>query len=201
MIAALVLAAGASTRMGRTKALLPDCAGDPFVTHLARVLISAGVPEIVIVTGADHDAIADAARAAHPPVAVRLVRNPEPSRGQLSSLWVGLEALERPGLEGLLVAPVDVPLVNVSTVITIVEAWRRTRAPVVRPAKGARHGHPVLFDRCVFEDLRRAPLEAGAKAVVRACGSSVVDVPVEDEGCLRDMDTPEDYERYLIGSG
>jgi molybdenum cofactor cytidylyltransferase len=64
----------------------------------------------------------------------------------------------------------------------------------VRPAIGDRHGHPVVFDRRVFDELRRAPLEAGAKAVVRAHAAEVLDVPVTDEGCLVDIDTPHDYE-------
>jgi molybdenum cofactor cytidylyltransferase len=113
----------------------------------------------------------------------------------LSSLLAGMDAVVSAGTDALMMTLVDVPLVRVSTVIAVIDAWRRSRAPIVRPAIGDRHGHPVLFDRAVFDELRRAPLEAGAKVVVRAHESEIVNVPVDDEGCVRDVDTPSDYER------
>jgi molybdenum cofactor cytidylyltransferase len=64
----------------------------------------------------------------------------------------------------------------------------------VRPAIGDRHGHPVIFDSRVFSELRQAPLDVGAKAVVRAHATEIVNVPVTDAGCLVDVDTPGDYE-------
>jgi molybdenum cofactor cytidylyltransferase len=81
----------------------------------------------------------------------------------------------------------------------VLETFRRTRAPIVRPAVGARHGHPVIFARAVFDDLRTANLALGARAVVRAHAASVADVAVDDPGVCQDIDTPEDYER-LIGA-
>lgn len=199
MVAAIILAAGESMRMGRPKALLPDPDGRPFVARIVRTFAAAGVGDVVIVTGSQRDAIAAAIAADDPPVRPSLVSNPEPSRGQLSSLWVGLDAVARPGLEAVLVTLVDVPLMSSSTVRHVVEAWRRTGAPVVRPAVGSRHGHPVLFDRAVFDELRRAPLSEGAKAVVHANVDRIVDVPVDDEGCVVDVDTPEDYKRLMGG--
>ena len=92
-----------------------------------------------------------------------------------------------------MVTLVDVPLVAPDTIARVIDVWRRTRAPIVRPAIGDRHGHPVIFDRAVFEELRAAPLEAGAKVVVRAHAQDLIDVPVEDEGSLTDVDTPDDY--------
>jgi CTP:molybdopterin cytidylyltransferase MocA len=122
-----------------------------------------------------------------------VVRNPDPSRGQLSSLWVGMDAVIGADTPALVMTLVDVPLVAPATIRHVVEVWHRTRAPIVRPAIGERHGHPVIFDRAVFDELRAAPLEAGAKVVVRARASQIVDVPVDDEGSLTDVDTPEDY--------
>jgi molybdenum cofactor cytidylyltransferase len=123
------------------------------------------------------------------------VRNPDPSRGQISSLWAGMDAAMTPDLEGLLMTLVDVPMVRDSTVRAVIDAWRRSHAPIVRPAIGQRHGHPVLFDRAVFDELRRAPIDEGAKAVVHAYADRVVNVAVDDEGCLVDVDTPADYAR------
>jgi CTP:molybdopterin cytidylyltransferase MocA len=197
MTVAIILAAGESTRMGSPKALLHDPDGRPFVARLVRAFAGAGIADIVIITGSQHDAVVMAVAADTPPARPAFIRNPDPSRGQLSSLWIGLDAAARPEVESILVIPVDIPMVRASTIEQVVEAWNRTRAPVVRPVVGARHGHPVLFDQSVFDDLRRAPLEEGAKAVVHAHAARVVDVAVADEGCLVDVDTPADYDALM----
>jgi molybdenum cofactor cytidylyltransferase len=80
------------------------------------------------------------------------------------------------------------------TVRLVISEWQRTHAPIVRPAIGERHGHPVVFDRRLFQELRNTPLDVGAKAVVRAHVDEIVNVPVTDAGCLVDVDTPRDYE-------
>ena len=93
--------------------------------------------------------------------------------------------------------PVDIPMVHPSTIRQVIEAWERTHAPIVRPAVGERHGHPVLFDLAVFDALRHAPLAEGARAVVHATGDRLMNVTVDDEGCLIDIDTPADYEAIV----
>jgi molybdenum cofactor cytidylyltransferase len=194
VLSGIILAAGDSTRMGSPKALLPAPGGDPFVVRIIRTLHAAAVADLVVITGRDHDAIVEAITRSGLHVSTRIVRNPDPSRGQLSSLLVGMTAVATPSTEGLLVTLVDVPLVKTSTVTEVIAAWRRTRAPIVRPAIGDRHGHPVIFDRAVLDELRHAPLEVGAKSVVRAHEDQILNVPVADEGCLKDIDTPSDYE-------
>lgn len=182
--------------MGTAKAVLPDAEGRPFVARIARTFAAAGLADIIVVTGRQHDAIAAALAADQPPVMPRLVRNADPSRGQLSSLWAGLDAVDA-AVEGVLMTLVDVPMLRASTIGAVIDAWRATHAPIVRPAIGDRHGHPVLFDRSTFDELRRAALTEGAKAVVRAHAERVVNVPVDDPGCLVDVDTPRDYEEAL----
>ena len=181
--------------MGAPKALLETPDGQLFVSRIVRTWHTAGVRNVVIVTGRDHDAIAAAIARdgfAAPPL---IVQNPDPSRGQLSSLLVGLDAAL--ASEGVLMTLVDSPLATLATVEAVIDEWHRSRAPIVRPAIGDTHGHPVLFDRAVFEELRRAPWAVGAKAVVRAHEGEIVNVQVSDEGCVVDFDTPLDYERYL----
>jgi molybdenum cofactor cytidylyltransferase len=189
----VILAAGASTRMGSPKALLTTPNGRSFVAAIVRALVAAEVRDIVVVTGADHDSVVQAVERDDPPIQPRFARNADPARGQLSSLWVGMDAAVQDDTAALLVTLVDVPLIDPATVTRVIEEWQRTRAPVVRPAIGDRHGHPVIFDRRVFGELRAAPLAAGAKTVVRGHAHEVVDVPVTDEGCLVDVDTPRDY--------
>src|SRR5687767_12515624 len=197
MLVAIILAAGDLTRMGRPKALLPDPEGRPFVARLVRTFAAAGVHDIVVVTGSLHEAIADAIAVDQPPVAPNLVNNPQPALGQVSSLWMGLDAVARPGIEGALVTLVDIPLVLASTVRRVIDAWTQNRAPIVRPAVGDRHGHPVLFDRSIFDALRHAPLTEGARAVVHANADRIVNVQVDDQGCLLDIDTPSDYDAII----
>ena len=180
--------------MGAPKALLPAPDGRPFVARIVRTLLAAGLDDIAVVTGKDHDGIVRAVEADRPRVRPLFVRNSDPERGQLSSLWAGMDAVVEPRSEGLLVTLVDVPMVASATIVRVIDAWRRTRAPIVRPAIGDRHGHPVIFDRAVFRELRDAPMEEGAKTVVRAHGPDLVNVPVADEGCLVDVDTPTDYD-------
>ena len=197
MLAAIILAAGDSTRMGRPKALLSDPEGRPFVARLVRTFAAAGLRDVIVVTGSLHAAIADALAGDQPPIAPILVNNPQPALGQISSLWMGLEAAVKLGADGVLMTLVDIPLVRASTIQQVIDAWTGSRAPIVRPAVGERHGHPVLFDRSVFVALRHAPMTEGAKAVVHANADRIVNVQVEDEGCLLDVDTPADYDAVI----
>ena len=104
-----------------------------------------------------------------------------------------MDAVVQEDTEALLVTLVDVPMLSAATVAGVIDAWRGSRAPIVRPAVGTRHGHPVLFDRSLFAELREAPLDGGAKTVVRRHETRILHVVPPDEGCLQDVDTPEDY--------
>ena len=95
---------------------------------------------------------------------------------------------------------VDHPLVRSGTVRALVEAFAATGRAVVRPVFRGRHGHPVVFARSTFAGLRAAPLDDGARAVVRSIGPAVLDVETDDEGVVTDVDTPDDYAR-LTGAG
>ena len=185
--------------MGRAKALLPITSPtDLFITRILKTLRDAGVSSIAIVTGTHDREIRSALRGALD--VVQVVVNPRPEDGQLSSLLLGLDALDDPTLDAIVVALIDHPLVGVDTVRALIEAWRTTQKPLVRPTRhDGRHGHPVLFDRSVFTLLRQAPISVGAKAVIRELGPAVLDLPVNDEGAFIDVDTPEEYEEMLRG--
>lgn len=196
MIPAIVLAAGRSSRMGRAKATLPLDAGDTFLTRIVRTFRDAGVDEIIVVVGHGADAIA--ANFAPSGLAARFVVNDRYDRGQLSSLLAGIAALDAyEHVEAILVTLVDVPLVAASTVRAVVDRYRVSGAPVVRPTSGERHGHPMLIDRSLFEALRAADLSVGAKPVVRAHASVAGDLAIADEGAFTDIDTEEDYRRWI----
>ena len=216
MISAIVLAAGASSRMGQAKAALPlGQTGETVVGRVVTTLLEGGAPEVVVVAGAHIDAVrsampafAEAAAGKPGRLRARVIEHPGWEQGQLSSLLAGLDAVDDPLLEGVLVTLVEVPMVRRSTVAAVIAAWRRTRAPIVRPASvagqpasGQRHGHPVMFDRSVFADLRAANPAVGAKAIFATHKDRIVNVAVDDPGAFEDIDTPGDYEKVLRATG
>jgi molybdenum cofactor cytidylyltransferase len=194
MIPAVVLAAGKSTRMGgRTKALLPVGEHDTFLSRVIRTFHEAGVPEVVVVAG--HEAGRLASALAEGGLDARLVVNEAFESGQFSSVLAGLRAVERAGVEAVLLTLVDVPLVSAATVQAVIQRYHETHAPIVRPVRGALHGHPVLIDRRLFAALRDADPDQGAKPIVRAYVSAAGDVEVDDAGAFADVDTVDEYQR------
>jgi molybdenum cofactor cytidylyltransferase len=196
VIPAVILAAGFSSRMGTDKALLEIPGGGWFLSRIAGTFLAAGCGEVIAVAGPGaFDRIA--AAIARDRLSVTLVLNPDPSRGQLSSLQVGLAVLAPRAPRALLMCPVDQPLVSAQTVRRVTDAWMRTGAPIVRPSHAGRHGHPVLFDARILAELRFADVAAGARPVVRAHAHEACDVDVDDAGAFEDIDTPDDYRRVL----
>jgi molybdenum cofactor cytidylyltransferase len=199
VIPAVVLAAGMSSRMGRPKATLVLDSGQTFLERIVRTFQDAGADDVFVVVGHAADTIAD--EFARSGLAARFVLNRDYERGQLSSLLVGLGAVDRPGVRAALVTLVDAPLVSADTVRAVMDRYARTEAPIVRPVSrdGVRHGHPVLIDRSLFSALRGADPATGAKPVVRAHVSPAGDVVTDDEGAFGDIDTPAEY-RAVVGS-
>jgi molybdenum cofactor cytidylyltransferase len=204
MIYGIILAAGASSRMGQAKAAMAfGATGETVLSRVVMTLLAGGIPNLVVVAGAHMDAVRHAMPRNEP--RARVIEHPGWQQGQLSSLLAGLDAIESPLLEAAMVTPVDVPLVTAATVASVLSAWRRTRAPIVRPAEpsapakagGQRHGHPVIFDRAVFGDLRSADPNIGAKAVFANHRDRIVNVEVKDPGAFEDIDTPGDYARLI----
>ena len=200
MISAIVLAAGLSTRMkGEPKALLRIDDRDTFVTRIVRTFNEAGIDDVVVVVG--HEGSRVAAAVGQSDLSVRTVVNPSYAAGQFSSMLAGLEAVERPELDAVMLALVDAPLFSASTVRALVQRFEETHAPVVRAVRGDQHGHPVLIGRSLFDAVRRSDPGQGAKPVVRGHASVEGDVPVDDRGAFIDIDTPDDYARLLDASG
>jgi molybdenum cofactor cytidylyltransferase len=100
-------------------------------------------------------------------------------------------------MEAALVSLVDAPFASAATIAHLVETWRRERAPIVRPARGDVHGHPVVFDRALFAELHAVDARVGAKAVIRAHAGEIVNVHVDDDGAFIDVDTPDEYRDAL----
>ena len=182
--AAILLAGGASTRMGRPKALLP-IGGDTFLGRLIGIYAPCCEP-VIVVLGHQWQAI----RAAMDAKAEWVV-NPEPERGQFSSLQVGLRAL--PAGADCLFQPIDYPAVAAATV-TLLAA---TAGELVIPRYEGERGHPVRLSPGIVAELLALEPTAQARDVIRAHYSAATFVDVADAGVVTDIDTPEDFARWI----
>lgn len=190
-VAGIILAAGESSRMGQRKAFLRhERTGATFLAHLVAESAAAGLSPVAVV-GRGYDAeLEGAARQA----GANYVPNPRAAQGQLSSILAGLDSLDEQ-VSAMVVMPVDVPLVSASTIRRVAQAATEAGVCIARATHRGRHGHPVLFTRAVFDELRSADPAVGARVVVRADPSRVRDVDVDEPGVIVDIDTPEDYFR------
>ncbi|PYT14900.1 MAG: 4-diphosphocytidyl-2C-methyl-D-erythritol synthase [Acidobacteria bacterium] len=193
MIAGIILAAGASRRMGSPKALL-EYRGETFVGRLIRVLGGLCDP-VIVVLGHDADAIRRQAGEG-----AGFVVNPDPERGQLSSLQTALAAVPAQA-EGFLFTPVDCPAAERETVARLVDAFQRRDASTVLviPRFAGRRGHPVCAASVLKPEFLALPPTSQARDVVRRHAGATQYVDVEDAGVLTDVDDPEAYRR-LAGS-
>jgi CTP:molybdopterin cytidylyltransferase MocA/ribosomal protein S18 acetylase RimI-like enzyme len=195
VIAAIILAAGRSSRMGYPKALLPHVDPDrTLIDYLVRSAIAAGAFPVLVV-GSPQDAKLD-----HEATAAggTFIPNADADQGQLSSVLAGLaEASALPDCEAVIVTPVDVPLIKPATIERLITAHATSPALILRATHRGQHGHPVLFKREVFDELRHADRSVGARAVVRSHPGRVLDIEVDDPGVVIDVDTPADYERVF----
>ncbi len=203
MISAVVLAAGLSARMGRPKLLLPY--GErTVVEQVVSILLSSPVDEVLVVTGHEREAV-ELALTGWPVLAVF---NPNYAAGEmLSSVQVGLEAVA-PDSQAALLAIGDMPAIEAGVVARLVAAYRNFPegsgpsggSPddyVYIPSYQMRAGHPVLVPHSYWPAILALPRGAALRSVWQAEGSRIHWVAVDTPSVLRDMDTPEDYEREL----
>lgn len=194
----MILAAGESSRMGRDKALLPwppraanASGGDTFLSSAIR-LLSPHVDIVLVVAGANAQALAPVVYAQ----GASLVVNPDPARGQFSSLQVGLQDVLNRGRDAAMITLVDRPPVKPETIATLEAAFekalRRWKWAVVPEYQG-KHGHPILAGREMIEAFLRAPDSSNARAVEHANQAEIEYVTVADPLIVVDVDTPEQY--------
>jgi CTP:molybdopterin cytidylyltransferase MocA len=182
--------------MGKPKAMLTSGQeGETFAARTIRIVAAGGANPVFVVGRPGDNPLRTVVDAAGTPA--EFLENPSPERGQLSSLLVGIDAAEARRAGGVLVLPVDIPMVRPETIGSSIAAFLASGPPILRVTHGGRHGHPVIFAARVFDELRRADATVGAKDVLRAYGDQVLNLEVEDPGVLRDVDDIGDYRRLF----
>ncbi len=186
-VAAILLAAGRSRRMGAFKPLLPF--GDSTVAETCvSNLRSAGLEEIVVVLGHRAEDVRGRLRS----FGVTFAVNPETDSEMSVSIARGVERVTTRA-EAALIALVDQPAVSGEVIRQLIDEWRRTRAQIIQPEHNGRGGHPVLIDLVYRNELLTLDPERGLRALFDAHRKEVRRVPVESPYIARDMDTWEDY--------
>jgi molybdenum cofactor cytidylyltransferase len=185
MLAAAILAAGESKRMGQPKALVPF-QGSTFVDHLIAATRHPRVGITRVVLGAGAEGI----RANLKVEPSWIVVNAEWPAGQLSSIQAAIRSLPAGGTEGILVCPVDHPLVSAHLVAALIAAFAADGKLIVVPKYHGRRGHPVLFGAAIYEELLAAPADVGARQVVWDHAAEVLEVETEEEGVILNLNDP-----------
>jgi len=192
MLAAAILAAGESKRMGQPKALVPF-QGSTFVEHLIAATRHPRVGITRVVLGAGAEAI----RASLKVEPAWIVVNADWPTGQLSSIHAAIRSLPAGGSEGILVCPVDHPLVSAHLVAGLIAAFDAGGKVIVLPKHNGRRGHPVLFGAGVYKELLAAPVAVGARQVVWNHAAEVVEVETEEEGVILNLNDPETVRKAI----
>lgn len=187
-IGLMILAAGASTRMGTPKQLLLY-QGCSLIRHITEVAIASLCQPIAVVLGANAERIQPELNQ----LPVQIVENQRWQEGMSSSIQVGLEALlaVNPNLEAVAIALCDQPFVSSQTLNQLVEAYHVTGKPIIACEYAGTIGVPALFSRTLFSELMILKSTEGAKQVIRTHMDEVFTVPFP-EGVI-DIDTPKDY--------
>jgi molybdenum cofactor cytidylyltransferase len=186
-VAALVLAAGRSTRMGAVNKLIAEIGGKPLVRIAAEQALASQAKPVIVVTGHQREKV-EAALADLP---VRFVHNPNYAEGLGTSLKAGIAAVPE-DVDGAVVCLGDMPHVDAALIDKLIAAFDPERgAFVVVPSIEGRRGNPVLWSRRFFPDLMQIQGDVGARHLIGGYAEAVVEMPVNGAAALTDIDTPE----------
>ena len=199
MLAAVILAAGESRRMGKPKATLtfPDSEATPgkvtFLEHLISVSRHPKVGVLRIVLGAHAEKV----QAQVPLDPQSVVLNRDWQQGQLSSIQAAVRSLATERVDGMLLFLVDHPLISRALVADLIQSFYSSGKLIVVPAYRGKRGHPVIFSSRLFAELLTTPPDVGARAVVWAHAGDLLEVPTEEEGVVLNLNDPKAFRRAL----
>jgi molybdenum cofactor cytidylyltransferase len=195
-VAAIVLAAGRSTRMGPQNKLLADLGGKPMVRGVVETALASRARPVLVVTG--H--MAAEVGAALSDLGVRLVANPDFATGLASSLKAGIRALPA-DCDGALILLGDMPRIAPEHIDRLVDAFMAAPEAIVVPAREGRQGNPVLWPRRYLPALLQLEGDAGARRLIAARPDEVREVELGTSAIFADIDTPEELARVRSKDG
>lgn len=189
-IAAIVLAAGSSRRMGGRNKLLVPRGGCPLVRHVVTTILKSQADPVVVVLG--HEA--EAVRTVLADLPVTFVFNPRHTEGMTTSIQAGVAAVSTDVL-GYMICLSDQPLIEASEYDRLIDAFRQAyssnRTCIVVPEFEGRRGNPVLFSACYRQDILAVTQRTGCRSLVSRHAAQVVRVTMSTDHVLQDIDTPE----------
>jgi molybdenum cofactor cytidylyltransferase len=193
MINAIVLAAGESKRMGKSKPLL-RFNDKTFLEQIISTLRISDLDRITIVLGAKAEMIKNSIDLS----GTNIVINKDYQKGQLSSLLAAIEDTPQE-TDAILVCLVDNPFITKEVINKIIAKFRETNNPIIVPVFNGKRGHPTLFSRSLFSELVNAPKEQGARYVLHSNPEKVLELETSESTILTGIDTPQDY-RFQFGT-
>jgi molybdenum cofactor cytidylyltransferase len=186
-VAAVILAAGRSTRMGGPNKLLAELAGKPLVRTVTEQALASGASGVIVVTGHQAGEVEKALAG----LKVKFVRNPDFAAGLASSVRTGIAAVPA-NADGAVVCLGDMPLIDSRLIDRLIEAFAPDRGELIAvPVSDGRRGNPVLWSRRFFTELMALDGDIGARHLIARHAEAVAEVPVEGHGAFLDIDTPE----------
>lgn len=195
-VAILILAAGASARMGGRDKLLEPVAGQPLLRRLAEAACTTGARVFVTLPPG-----ADARRAALTGLDIDIVEVPDAAEGMAASLRAGIAALP-PGTAAVLVQLADMPEIGAEGLRAVLQAAEAAPGAILRAtAEDGTPGHPVVFPKRFFPQLKALSGDRGARDILKAHTGEVIAVPLPGRQALTDLDTPEDWADWRGKSG
>lgn len=187
-VAALVLAAGQSRRMGAANKLLIEIEGVPMVARAAAAALSSAAETTLVVTGHQADAVG----AALAGMTLTLVHNPDHGLGLSASLAAGLAALPS-HIDGAVICLGDMPWIGAAVIDSLIAAFDPPGGRAIcLPTHRGKRGNPVLWARCFFAEMQSIEGDRGARELIRKYENAVHESPWDDDSVLRDIDTPRD---------
>lgn len=197
---AIVLAAGASRRMGpgRHKLLL-DVHGQPMLRRILTTIRQTSIRRIIVITGTQHAAIHEALRTAEEAEHIHLINNPAPERGMLSSVRCGLSAMNEE-VDGVAVFLGDQPAISSQSIESLLKAWsnRPLTVTLAYPTFEGSRGHPLIVALSHRDQIMNSFEDTGLRGLRETLSrEQILGHPVDNRGVVEDVDTPEDYKRVL----
>jgi molybdenum cofactor cytidylyltransferase len=187
-VAAVVLAAGRSTRMGEQNKLLLDVGGRPMVRGVVEQVLRSKARPLIVVTGHQREQVEAALRG----LPVRFVHNPAFADGLSTSVKAGIAAVP-PESDGAIVCLGDMPQIDAALIDRLLGAFDPERgAFVVTPVVAGQRGNPIVWSRRFFPELATLEGDIGARNLLKSYPEAIVDVPVDGQAALTDIDTPEE---------